>query len=295
MLRSFLYAAAHDAMTARSSTTRAPPVLDAALFRPALASSQTRHAPPSQLSSRPTLSTCFSSSRGAELEDDICLAEAVAPCVLCITDLDFFPDVEEAQGKELKRAADQRLCAFVHALFSRLAEGRGDSGGAPAVTLVGTTSSAVEQLSPEVLQHFPQHLSGLAATATLIPASSASRVGKEARLYESTCADNADFLGHLHMAHFVQELRLASLKRVHGRSWACEAFSFAPRPLPHVTSPDSMEMLQERDVARVQACSRRGWWGVRQTSGATLTSISQVLAGGDMPQVHWDDIGGVER
>lgn len=219
------------------------------------------------------------------LDDLVTFTKSVACCVICITDLDANLDIEASVAVKLKRVADNKLCDFIHSLFSQ-------SGRRAAVTAIGTTSAPLSQLSPEVLEQFPQHL---IESADLSFAKCLDDCGAaEAPIFRAACLDNSDLLGRTHMNHFVQELRLSILQRSCGSAWKKEAFGLPTEShgwdLPHI------EPLSTDDVTRVQSTSKLAQWGVRQASSVnTMDKTSEVLSGKDLTNVHWDDIGGVER
>jgi hypothetical protein len=233
------------------------------------------------------------------------LRQVTAPYVLCITGLDAALDVEDSMAHMLKKSADERLCAFVHAVFTRrVAAGSSEGGLCGAeesmggVVVVGCTCSSLELLGADVLEHFPQHLATTTATGATDSSNSMGdeTCGVEASLLDSACRAQAELLGRLHTAHFAQELRLAGLQRSRGASWEREAFSSGlTGPWPEPVAPVSR--LGSADVARVHSSSQQGRWGVRQAPGQGQggDGASKVSAGKDVAAVRWDDIGGVER
>ena len=342
----FLYAA-HDSLAKKQATPSSPCVaagVDPSLFVPWTRSGPSPIVPPSSLVH--SLSHSLSPLPLA-LDPSLDVAswlEAVTPCVLCVTGLEATVNTEASMANKLKTAADKLLCVFVHSLFSHLSaavsQGRGAEGG---IVLIGTTASPLQQLSSEVLEHFPQHLAGSMITAVTTVPSVTSTMAKsggdgsddciaqqipehnneevetsghdqtqekapaeeQGVLLRAACRAQGEQLGRVHMTHFVQELRMASLQRQHGADWEAQAFrssSSSSSVTSYGRAGTGIEtstwcgggslVLSAEDVSRVQASSQRsGRWGAQQHEGPGSVSGTPV----DMGRVHWDDIGGVER
>ena len=80
------------------------------------------------------------------------------PCIVCISNIDDVINVEIHTADQIKRSADELLCKYVFGVFSHLrAKGNDGKTVVAAVSMVATTAH-LDQLSPDVLNHFPRHL-----------------------------------------------------------------------------------------------------------------------------------------